>query len=173
MSFKKNLANYITSLRIIGTLCIVFLTPLTPLYFVIYTITGVTDVLDGLISRLTHTTSEFGARLDSIADLLFYTVSLVKLLPVLIDILPSFIWIIVALIMSLRILSYIIAAVKLNRFASRHSIPNKITGVLVFAVPYFLVSPADVVYCFIVCFAGLFSTLEDLYAHITAKAVTE
>ena len=170
MSFKKNIPNIITSLRILGTLCIIFLTPLKLPFFIAYTATGATDVLDGLIARLSHTTSDFGAKLDSVADLLFYSVSLIKLLPILWKTLPRFIWIIVALILILRIISYIVSAVKFRKFASHHTILNKITGVSVFAIPYFMLSPFATFYCFAVCFVGFLSTAEDLYIHISAQS---
>ena len=108
MSFKKNIPNIITSLRILGTLCIIFLNPLEFSFLAVYTATGITDVLDGLIARLSHSTSAFGAKLDSVADLLFYSISLIKLFPLLWKTLPGFIWIIVAVILLLRIISYII-----------------------------------------------------------------
>lgn len=170
MSVKKNIPNIITSLRILGTVCIIFLTPLELPFFIVYTLTGVTDALDGFISRLTHTTSALGAKLDSIADLLFYTVSLVKLFPILFVKLPRNIWIIVGIILFLRILAYIISAVKFHRFASLHTVFNKITGVMVFAVPYLIITPFATLFCIAVCVCGLLSTLYELYIHISSPA---
>lgn len=173
MTVKKNIPNFITSLRIIGTVIILFLSPLKTPFFIVYTFSGATDALDGLVSRLTHTTSAFGAKLDSIADLIFYSVSLIKLLPALWITLPSYIWIIVGVILFLRILSYIISAVRFRRFASHHTILNKITGVLVFAVPYFIVTPFATVFCIAVCVSGFLSTVEDLYIHISSPFYDE
>ncbi|MBO4694276.1 MAG: CDP-alcohol phosphatidyltransferase family protein [Clostridia bacterium] len=169
MCYKKNLPNIITLLRFFGTLCILFLAPLKPPFFMVYTATGITELFDGYIARKMNLTSAFGAKLDSIADLLFYTVSLIKLLPTLIKNLPHFIWIIVALILILRTLSYIIAAIKFRRFASHHTWLNKITGLFVFAIPYLLVTPFSVPFCFSVCMMGVLSTAEDLYIHISSK----
>ena len=173
MSFKKNIPNIITSFRILGTVCIIFLTPLEVPFFIAYTATGITDVLDGLIARVTHSTSSFGARLDSVADLLFYTITLIKLLPILWARLPSFIWIIVAVILILRTASYIISAIKFHRFASHHTILNKATGVMVFAIPYFLLTPLATAFCIAVCVIGLLSTTEDLYIHISSDTYNE
>lgn len=167
MNYKKNIPNFITSLRILGTFCIIFLSPMKVPFLIVYTATGITDVLDGLIARLTKSTSDFGARLDSIADLLFYTVMLMKLMPMLLDILPSYIWIIASVILALRIISYIISAIRFHRFASHHTILNKITGFLVFAIPYFLYFQFFTVYCLAVCVLGILSTVEDLYIHIS------
>ena len=43
-------------------------------------------MLDGTIARATNSTSEFGARLDSISDLIFYAVMIVKFFPILLGI---------------------------------------------------------------------------------------
>ena len=163
---KKYIPNTITAIRIIGALLIPFLTPLGKLFFAVYTFTGITDIFDGFIARKLKVASRFGAILDSVADLLFYTLTLIKLLPVLIEKLPGFIWIIVALIFIIRTISYIIAAVRFHRFASHHTYFNKITGAFVFAIPYFLVTPYATVFCFTVCIIGVLSTLEDLLMHI-------
>lgn len=160
-------------LRLLGTICILFIAPLKLLYFAVYTATGITDLLDGFIARRMNLTSAFGARLDSIADLCFYTISIIKLMPILIKILPSFIWIIISVILIARIASYIIAAIKFRRFASHHTWLNKVTGVFVFAIPYFLVTPFAVAFCFLVCFIGILSTAEDLYIHITSSVYNE
>ena len=58
------LPNFITSLRILGTLTLLGLEPMSASFFLVYTITGVTDVLDGFIARLTGCVSDFGAQLD-------------------------------------------------------------------------------------------------------------
>ena len=76
---KEKLPNLITALRIAGTAGLIFAQPLTPLYFVIYTLCGLSDVLDGWLARHTGSASDFGARLDSLADLFFYTVMIVGL----------------------------------------------------------------------------------------------
>lgn len=173
MSCKNNIPNIITFLRFIGTVTIIFLVPLKAPYFAVYTLTGVTDVLDGLIARKTNNTSAFGAKLDSMADLCFYTVNLIILLPALVNILPGYIWIIVAVILLVRTVSYIIAAARFRRFASHHTWLNKVTGIFVFAIPYFLVSKFAVVFCFTVCMIGILSTAEDFYIHISSSEYNE
>ena len=90
---KARLPNLITSLRIAGTAGLIFAVPLTPLYFVIYTFCGISDILDGWLARHTGTASDLGARLDSIADLFFYTVMIIQLLPILRQLLPGAFWV--------------------------------------------------------------------------------
>ena len=93
---KWNAADTVTILRMVGTLCLALLNPGTLWFFAVYTITGLTDVLDGWLARKTGTESDFGAKLDSIADLLFYTIMLIRLFPVVWEAFPAWIWYAVA-----------------------------------------------------------------------------
>ena len=169
MPGKKDIPNIITALRIVGTLCLLFIRPLSPAFYVVYTLAGITDVLDGYLARRMNASSEFGARLDSVADLLFYTLSLIRILPVLWERLPHHIWIAVGLILFLRVCSYLVAALRFRRFASHHSWMNKATGFLVFAIPYFILTSVAGPYCWLTCGFGGVSTVEELYSHIFSK----
>ncbi len=159
-------ANIITLLRISGTAVLLFLRPFSPAFFVVYTLTGVTDVLDGFVARKTGTASDFGAKLDSVADLIFYGVMLLKIFPVLWDTLPKKIWWGVALVLFLRVCSYTTAAIRYHRFASLHTYLNKLTGASIFCVPYFLPASFGVVYCFGVCVVALLAVIEELTLHL-------
>lgn len=75
------LPNFVTGLRMVGTFLLLFTKAFSPAFYVVYSICGISDVLDGFLARRTGATSEFGARLDSVADLLFYTVMMIKILP--------------------------------------------------------------------------------------------
>ena len=173
MSFKKNIPNLITILRFPGAVSLLFLDVLSPLYFIVYTATGFTDILDGFLARKMNLKSSLGTKLDSAADLLFYSISIMRLLPILIKILPPYIWFIVGAIILCRFVSYIISAVRFRKFASHHTLLNKITGVFVFLLPYMLITPIKAQYCFAVCIVGILSTVEDLYIHITSKEYSE
>ena len=163
------LPNIITLFRILGTILLIFSPPLSVMFYIVYTFCGVTDILDGLIARLTHSTSELGAKLDSIADLMFYAIMLIKVLHILIEKLPTAIWFVVALIIVLRLSSYIIAAIKYHRFAAYHTYLNKVTGAILFTVPYFIELPFFTAICKFICLLSGVSTLEELIMHITAK----
>ena len=161
-------ANFITSLRIAGTVILLFLKPLSTPFYITYTLTGITDVLDGFVARKTGTASETGAKLDSAADILFYGVTLTKLLHRIIDEMPKQIWWLVCIVLLLRLCTYFTAAVKYRRFASLHTYLNKVTGAAVFLIPYFLRAPFAVAYCYSVCIIGGLSSLEELFIHLTS-----
>ena len=158
------IANIITSLRIVGTAVLLFIAPFTKEFFIIYSLTGFTDAIDGTIARKTNTQSPFGAKLDSIADLLLYGVMLVKILPVLLGILPQYIWVIFWIIVIIRAVTYIYTAFKHHKFLSNHTVLNKISGFFAFMLPYFIcVKSVAVLYCNIIGTIVLISTLGDLW----------
>lgn len=163
---KVTLPNCITALRIVGTLCLIFTAPLSLVFYLIYTFCGLSDVLDGWIARATNSTSDFGSRLDSIADLLFYAVMLIKLLPALWRSLPAWIWYVVGGILLLRLASYITAAVKFRRFAAVHTRMNKLTGASVFLIPYFMLLPCTALYSFVVCLIAGAASVQELLLHL-------
>lgn len=163
------LPNVITAFRICGSLSLIFIEPLTVAFFIIYTLSGISDALDGFIARRFGVTSELGTKLDTVADFLFYAVMLVKILPILIKTLPSGIWIAVAAIIVLRIFSYTLATVKYHRFPTLHTYLNKLSGITLFTVPYFIKHPIGVAVCIAVCAVIALATVEELIIHIKAK----
>ena len=163
---KWNMADTVTVVRMTASLFLIFI-PLSSIWFlIIYTFAGLTDVLDGWLARKTGRASEFGARLDSIADLLFYGVLLVRLFPLLYQILPGEIWYAVWGSIVVRLASYTTAAVKYHRFASLHTWLNKLTGAAVFLLPYVLFSTFVVVYSWAVCILAFAASVEELAIHL-------
>ena len=86
----KHLANIITGCRIPGSILLLFFPAFSAEFYIIYLICGFTDMIDGTIARKTDSTSEFGSKLDTAADLVFAAVSLIKLLPAIH--IPQWLW---------------------------------------------------------------------------------
>ena len=166
MEGKMNLPNGITAARMAGTAALLLVRPLTPGFYILYTLTGLTDVLDGWIARRTGTASDFGARLDSAADLLFYAVVLCRLFPILDVRMPPEIWYAVGGVLLLRLLGYAVAAVRYRRFAALHTKLNKLTGLCVFSIAYLLDSPALVPVCCLICLLASIAAGQDLLLHL-------
>lgn len=170
MDKLKYLPNVITSLRIAGTAGLLFTVPFSKEFYILYSFCGLTDVLDGAVARATKSSSLLGAKLDSIADLIFYTVMMVLIMPYLWVTLPVRIWYAVGAILIIRLMAYVIAAVKYKCFASIHTYGNKATGLAVFALPYFIMAESVAVgYSIGVCIIAAMSSLEELFMHIEAK----
>ena len=161
-----NVADTMTTMRMAASVFLLFLPLEDILFLVIYTFAGLTDVLDGYIARKSGKASEFGARLDSISDLLFYSVLLIRLFPMLYQTLPEEIWYVVVAIIFVRLAAYITAAVKYHRFASLHTWMNKLTGALVFLLPYVLLVSPGVEYCWAVCMVAFAASAEELAIHL-------
>lgn len=161
--------NILTVFRIAGSLCLLFFRPPSLAFYIIYSLCGFSDVLDGFIARRTGTTSELGAKLDSIADLLFYAVMVICIMPVLIVILPVWLWVATGVVIVLRLASYLTAAIKYGRFASMHTYMNKFTGGAMFTMPYCLLAPCAVALCAVICLIAGLSSLEELIIHLVRK----
>ncbi len=157
-----NLANVITSIRILGTILLIPMATLSKEFLFLYTLTGITDVFDGFVARKTHTETELGAKLDSVADLLFYGTMLYKVFPVLLDILPKIIICTIFLIMFLRLALYIFVAIKNHHFMSNHTYLNKLTGFCVFLTPYMMKNPSILTgYGIIACIVAASGMIKD------------
>ncbi len=167
-----NLPNCITGIRLVGAVALFFVEPLAIPFYIIYTLCGISDAIDGMVARATGCSTEFGARLDSIADLTFYTAMLVRLLPELKAVFPGWLWYHVVLLITLRLAGYLVAALRYKKFASLHTYMNKATGASMFAVPYFLPTPLGAVYCVGVGAVALIAVVEELIMHLTAKEYT-
>lgn len=157
-----NIPNIITCIRILGTVLMLFTVPFSDTFFVIYTLSGISDALDGYVARKTNTTSDFGSKLDSVADLLFYAVMACKILPEIKNRLPVEIWQVVAVVVLLRAFSYIFTAIKYGTLMSNHTKLNKLTGFCVFLSPYFFKFSDYAVYlCIATCIIALAAALDE------------
>lgn len=166
---NKNLPNCITTIRIIGTAALLFMAPLSPEFLIVYAVSGLTDAIDGTIARKMGTISDFGSKLDSIADMMLYLVMLIKIFPVLWVILPHIIWLFVGAILIVRLCAYLVAAKKYHKFAAQHTYMNKVTGLVVFLIPFAIATKMAVTYCWSVCVIAMAASLEELLIHATSK----
>ena len=153
------MANIVTSLRIVCSIALLFCPVFSPAFYALYLTAGVSDMVDGWIARRTHTASELGAKLDTIADIVFVIVCLVKLLPVL-DI-PVWLYVWIGVIALIKIINIISGFVVQKRFVSVHSIMNKTTGLLLFIFPL-TISFIDLKYtAALVCIFATFAAIQE------------
>lgn len=131
-----NLANGITLLRILCSLTLLFCMPLSLPFYVLHTAAGLSDVFDGLIARKTNISTQFGAKLDTFADIVFAAAVLIKILPILN--LPVWIIIWVGVIALIKIVNIVVGFIHRHTLTAVHSVINKVTGALVFILPFTL-----------------------------------
>ena len=128
-----NLANGITLTRILCSLALVFCTPLSLPFYALYAAAGCSDILDGRIARKTNTATKFGAKLDTIADLIFTVFCLIKLMPILN--IPIWLYIWIAVITFIKAANIAAGYIRQKEFISVHSVMNKLTGGMLFVFP--------------------------------------
>ena len=155
----KNIANILTGFRILGSILLLFFPVFSEVFYSIYLFCGFSDMIDGAIARKTNSTSEFGAKMDTVADIVFVTVSLIKILPTIH--IPGWLWIWGIVIAIIKIGNIIWGYVSRKQFISLHTIMNKITGLLLFLLPLTM-SLVDVKYSsIVVCCIATFAAIQE------------
>ena len=153
------MANFITVIRILCSIALLFCAALSPWFYALYLIAGVSDMVDGWVARKTNTVSDLGSKLDTVADIIFVVACLVKLLPVLR--LPVWIYIGIGIIACIKVFNIVYSYVVRKQFLADHSILNKVTGALLFLLPLTL-SVIDVKYsAAIVCAVATVAAVKE------------
>ena len=118
-------------------------------------------MIDGAVARKTGTVSEFGSRLDTIADIVFVAVCLIKVIPVL-DV-PVWLYIWITIIAFIKVANIAVGYIRQKEFISVHSLMNKMTGGLLFVFPLTLVY-MDLRYsATVVCMVATVAAIQEWY----------
>ena len=155
----KHIANIITCCRILGSVLLLFFSAFSVEFYIIYIICGFSDMIDGTIARKTNSTNEFGAKIDTVADLIFVTVSLIKILSTIT--IPQWLWIWSAVIAIIKICNILWGYISKKQFISLHTISNKITGLLLFLLPLTLSFIKLKYSSTIVCSMATFAAIQE------------
>ena len=157
----KQIANIITLFRIFCSFFLVVYPAFSASFYTFYILGGFTDMIDGAVARKTNSISKFGAKLDTIADIIFVFVSLFKVLPVIQ--ISQFLWIWCGIITVIKISSIIFGILRHKKFLALHTILNKITGLFLFLLPLTL-QFIEVKYTIpFVCAFETFSAIQEAY----------
>ena len=158
---KKQVANLITFCRILGSIGLLFCPVFSDSFYVLYLFCGLTDMVDGIIARKTNAASEFGARLDTIADFLFVIASFVKLVPMIR--IPAWIWVWAAVIAVVKLVTLVCGFTQMKQMPSLHTIANKATGLCLFLLPLTM-SFVDLLYTApVVCVIATIAAIQEGY----------
>ena len=129
----KHIANVLTGFRILGSMLLLFVPVFSKAFYTIYLLCGLSDMIDGTVARKTNSASEWGAKMDTAADLVFVTVSLIRILPTIH--IPQWLWIWGGVIAIVKIRNIIWGYVSKRQFISPHTVMNKVTGLCLFLLP--------------------------------------
>ena len=158
---KKYIANYITGLRILLSILLLFFPVLSLVFYIIYLLCGISDMLDGAIARKTNSSSEFGAKLDTTSDFVFLVASMIKLLSIVNIAKWLWVWIVVIAIIKTLTIFFVFFVIK--KIVALHTKMNKVTGLLLFFLPFGF-SLIDINYsCAIICFFASVSAIQEVY----------
>lgn len=162
----KSIPNYLSFCRMLLSVILLAVKPLSIVFYILYIACGLSDMLDGYIARRTGSSSRFGAKLDTIADLIMTVVLFMILYPIVHLTKVMVIWIIV--IGLIRVLSIVIVLKKYKSFAILHTYGNKITGLMMFTFPLLMPFIQLAALLYIICIMASLSALEELFIHLTS-----
>ena len=162
-----NLANYISLSRIVLSVMMLFTDLSSALFFVVFILCGASDVLDGYIARNYGFDSDFGANLDSLADVIFFSCFLIVLFSQLKISYLMVLWII--FIVLIKTVSFVIGYAKFHKLPLIHTYLNKITGVLLILFPFVLLFTSSNWILVILCFIATSAALEELIIIISSQ----
>ncbi|MBQ6467797.1 MAG: CDP-alcohol phosphatidyltransferase family protein [Clostridia bacterium] len=153
------MANLITIVRIICSIALLFFPVFSPGFYAFYITAGISDMADGAVARKTGTVSKFGSKLDTAADFVLVIVCLIKLIPAIHAPTWLIIWIIV--IAAIKAVNLISGYIMRKEIVALHTVMNKVTGILLFALPL-TITFIDLKYSgAFVCAAATFAAIQE------------
>ena len=158
---KKQIANIITISRILSCICLLFCPAFSVSFYIMYLFCGITDMADGVIARKTKSVSEFGARLDTVADSVLVAVYFVKILPLMRF--PIWLWTWIVMIAIIKISNIVWGVIANKKLISIHTILNKVTGFLLFLLPLTFKFIEPIYSSTVVCFMATLSAVDETY----------
>ena len=157
----KNIANYISISRIIMSIALLIPKTFSITFYIIYIYCGLSDILDGFLARKYKITSEFGAKIDSIADIIFVFVSILKIIPVIEIPIAIYIWI--TIIILIKVFNIICGYKYYKKLTLLHTTANKITGLILFVVPLIMGVIDIKILEILICGIATFSAIQESY----------
>jgi CDP-diacylglycerol--glycerol-3-phosphate 3-phosphatidyltransferase len=136
-------------------------------FIIVYIAIGITDVLDGLIARMLGCESDFGAKLDSIADFVFYSIFVFVLLKLYFSMLEIAHLFALMAVVFIRLINMLLTKLKYKKVVFIHTIANKASGVIIYFMPIVFLFTRNDIIIWIVLTIVLIAAIEELL--ITVK----
>ena len=127
----------------------------------VYLFCGFTDMIDGIIARKTGVVSQFGAKLDTVADFVFMFICSIKILPLMH--LPLCLWVWVIIIAFIKIINIALVLICKKKLISIHSALNKITGFALFLLPLSLSIIEATYSVLVICVLATLAVIQEVY----------
>ena len=130
------MANILTAVRIACGLLIAVSPAFSGWYYSFYLLGGFTDAIDGAVARRQDKATSFGAKFDTVADIIFALAVVIKLICNLA--IPAWLILWIIFIALLKIVNVLVGFAKYHRLITVHSNFNKLTGIILFLPPLFV-----------------------------------
>ena len=157
----KRIPNLLSMSRIAVCLPLLLVDAMTLPFWGLYLIAGVTDMLDGFLARRWGVESNFGARLDSLADFVFVLAVGYKLFPWLK--LNAELWIMIGLIALVKTVNAVSSYVVNHRIEFLHTKANKLTGFLLFVGMMAIGQSYFIPVAWIIACIALFAAIQECH----------
>ena len=153
------LPNTISASRGVAAVAMLFFPVFSPGFWVLYCWGGISDMIDGPVARRLGSVSGIGSRIDSMADFVFVICSAIVILPSIH--LPIWVWLWTAAIGTVKLAGIIIGSCRQQKLAVPHSISNKLTGILLFCLPFAVIRFGAFIPSVIVCIMATYCLFGD------------
>ena len=157
----QRMPNALSIVRIPLSLSILLVKPFSALFFILYILCGATDALDGFIARRFNAMSALGARLDSVADFVFFGAALYVFLTAMA--IPAFLIMWAILIVAVRFMGLGRAFSKYKEWAALHTYAYKLAGFTFFFFPFLAAFLGVVTAGIMLCGIATLATAEEIY----------
>ena len=155
----RSLPNIITASRGVAAIAMLCFPVFSIPFWILYSWCGFSDMIDGALARKLGSVSGLGTVMDSLADLLFVICSAILVLPT-ID-LPLWVWLWIAAIGLVKLIGIIVGSSRRRKLTVPHSMTNRLTGILLFCLPFAIVWLDALIPTIIVCISATASLFED------------
>ena len=159
---KKHIPNALSVLRMIVALGLPFLVDQVGLFAFLYGFAGFTDLLDGYLARKWKSQSLWGARLDSAADLILFSVIAYLVFRLYSDRLTWQQLVLLMTVIAVRGINMGLTYRKYRQVVFVHTWANKAAGLAVYALPILLLLVRSKYVLTIVAIVALTAALEEL-----------
>lgn len=169
---KSNIANIITCIRLVSTIVLISCVTFSVGFYAFYVLSGVTDFLDGFVARKLKIDTKFGAKLDTVADILFTIVVLVKILRAFS--IPKWVIIWTIVVAVIKCVNLLIGFVLHKHFMAEHTLFNKMSGIILFVIPFCMglfSKEITMIVLVIECIMTLLAALQEGYLIFIGKEV--
>lgn len=165
---KKHLANIVTLSRVVGAVALFCMNSISQAFLAVYVFCGFTDLIDGPIARKMNSSSELGATLDTVGDVLTY----LALTKILVKQKAVPLWILIWII-SAGILFGGCAMVSKKRFDKLylpHTYLGKIFGGSVFVLPIMMQFMPGKAWMAVICSIATVHAAELFYVQLKSSS---